>query len=218
MDKIISSRVFINLIESLSGINDLIYDPTYYGGGTHNNLSGQGMDPHVDFNLLEVPGIGTLHRRLNVIIYLNENWEARWGGSLDIHSDPWDPKNNKIKSIMPSLNKMVMFETTEKSWHGFNAVSNELPEKISRKSIAIYYYTKDRPAEECAPKHGTFYVPQFPNFDVLHERNEISTEAYNELTSTRDHSLSLLERQYERECILSSYAKDREHEIEQLSN
>jgi len=52
-----------------------------------------------------------------------------------------------------------MFETNEISWHGFPKIN--LPESErhrSRKSISIYLYTKDRPAEEIAPSHGTFYV------------------------------------------------------------
>jgi len=55
----------------------------------------------------------------------------------------------------------VIFETTETSWHGFRRI--HLPEDkkhLSRRSIAVYYYTKQRPAGEVAPDHSTVYVPR----------------------------------------------------------
>ncbi len=57
------------------------------------------------------------------------------------------------------FNRCVIFETSEHSWHGFERI--ELPEgkkRLSRKMLSIYLYTRDRPAKEIAPPHGTFYV------------------------------------------------------------
>jgi hypothetical protein len=100
-----------------------------------------------------------LHRRLNLIVYLNKDWKREWGGSLEIHSNPRRPAENQIRSFEPLFNRAVMFETNEHSWHGFPKI--ELPEgerHRSRKSISIYLYTRERPVEEVAPVHGTFYV------------------------------------------------------------
>ena len=152
----ISSAPFLELVSSLSGIPDLILDPKLYGGGTHENLHGQELDPHVDFNYDESQ---QLHRRLNLIVYLNKGWQEEWGGSIEIHSNPRRPKDNRIKSYLPLFNRCVMFETNEYSWHGFPRI-NLPPEMrhLSRKSLSIYLYTKDRPAHEIVPMHGTFYV------------------------------------------------------------
>ena len=152
----IGSKPFLDLVSRISGIPDLILDPKMYGGGTHDNQHGQELDPHVDFNYDEAQ---KLHRRLNLIVYMNKDWRSEWGGALEIHSNPRDPAANRISSYDPLFNRCVMFETNEHSWHGFPRIN--LPEDkqhLSRKSISIYLYTKDRPVEEIAPMHGTFYV------------------------------------------------------------
>ena len=51
VDDYVSSPEFARVMERVTGIQNLLYDPGYHGGGTHDNLSGQGMYPHVDFNL-----------------------------------------------------------------------------------------------------------------------------------------------------------------------
>jgi hypothetical protein len=152
----ISSAPFLEFMSRLSGIPDLILDPKMFGGGTHENCHGQELDPHIDFNYVEDH---SLHRRLNLIVYLNKHWKTEWGGAIEIHSNPRLPDENQIRAFDPLFNHAVMFETNEISWHGFPKIN--LPESErnrSRKSISIYLYTQDRPAEEIAPSHGTFYV------------------------------------------------------------
>jgi hypothetical protein len=153
---VIASPPFLEFVSRLSGIADLILDPKMYGGGTHDNQHGQELDPHVDFNYDEAQ---QLHRRLNLIVYMNHDWQSQWGGALEIHSNPRDPETNRIRSYDPLFNRCVMFETNEYSWHAFPKI-NLPPDKrhLSRKSISIYLYTKDRPAQEIAPMHATFYV------------------------------------------------------------
>ncbi|HEV2978983.1 MAG TPA: 2OG-Fe(II) oxygenase [Casimicrobiaceae bacterium] len=154
----INSVVFLNAMSKLTGIQDLIADKTLFGGGTHDNLSGQGLDVHVDFNIDERT---MLHRRINLIIYLNKEWEEAWGGAIELHSNPRDASVNETVSFLPLFNRAVIFETNEYSWHGFKRITLP-PDKqhLSRKSFSIYLYTKDRPAEEVLAPHTTFYVPQ----------------------------------------------------------
>jgi len=182
----IGSRPFLDLVSRISGIPDLILDPKMYGGGTHDNQHGQELDPHVDFNYDEAQ---RLHRRLNLIVYMNKEWRSEWGGALEIHSNPRDPATNRISSYDPLFNRSVMFETNERSWHGFPRIN--LPEDkrhLSRKSISIYLYTKDRPAEEIAPMHGTFYVQRpLPKHIVAgHTLTEADDENLQWLLTVRD--------------------------------
>lgn len=146
----------LDKISKMLGIPDLIFDDAMYGGGTHENLEGQELDPHVDFNYDQVHGY---HRRVNLLIYLNEEWSVDWGGAIQLHSNPWDWEGDSIKTFNCDFNRCVIFETNEYSWHGFERI--RLPEDkkgLSRKCISIYLYTKERPADEVAPPHGTFYA------------------------------------------------------------
>lgn len=155
LDDLVKSEAFLALVSKLTSISDLLYDPYYFGGGTHENRHGQDLDPHIDFNRHPVEA---WHRRLNLIVYLNPDWQADWGGNLEVHSDP-HALDNKIKAITPSFNRCVIFETNEISWHGFNRI--DLPAAHadkSRKSIALYFYTKTRPLEELGDTHSTIYV------------------------------------------------------------
>jgi len=163
LDDLIRTRQFLDFVGAVTGIADLRYDPHYFGGGTHENRDGQDLDPHIDFNRHPLE---PWHRRLNLIVYLNREWEDTWGGSLELHSDPRTP-GDRVEVVTPLFNRCVIFETTESSWHGFSSIT--LPDErkdLSRKSIALYFYTTDRPVEELGPTHSTIYVdrPLPPRF------------------------------------------------------
>src|SRR5579872_612000 len=192
--ELIASHPFLAFVSRLSGIPDLILDPKMYGGGTHDNRHGQELDPHVDFNYDEAE---QLHRRLNLIVYMNKEWRPEWGGALEIHSNPRDPGTNRIRSYDPLFNHAVMFETNEYSWHAFPKI--DLPggkRHLSRKSISIYLYTKDRPGEEIAPMHGTFYVqrPLAPRFVPGHTLSEQDIDEIRRLIGRRDHWIEVYQR------------------------
>jgi SAM-dependent methyltransferase len=185
LDDLVRSQGFLNWLSAATGIPDLLYDPWYFGGGTHENRHGQDLDPHVDFN--RHPEHGS-HRRLNLIVYLNHEWEDAWGGSLELHTDP-RASDNRITLVTPLFNRCVVFETTESSWHGFSRI--ELPEALrsrSRKSIALYFYTRERPAEELGPTHSTIYVdrPLPDHLRAGHVLSESDVETIRALLTRRD--------------------------------
>jgi len=155
LDDVLQTPDFLDLVGRITSIPGLLYDPWYFGGGTHESRNGQDLDAHVDFNRHPVQH---WHRRLNLIVYLNHEWQDGWGGSLQLHSDPRSPAD-RITTITPLYNRAVIFETTESSWHAFPPIA--LPEDLrglSRKSIALYFYTNERPVEELAGTHSTIYV------------------------------------------------------------
>ena len=152
----LKSAVFLKLMSDLTGISDLLPDVNMFGGGTHENRHGQELDAHVDFNYDPQT---KLHRRLNLLVYLNREWDESWGGSIELHSNPRKPDENEISSFTPLLNRAVIFETNEYSWHGFQKIHLPADKRhLSRKSLSVYLYTKTRPQHEIVPEHGTFYV------------------------------------------------------------
>lgn len=196
LDRLFSSAEFLSLLADLTGIPDLLYDPDYVGGGTHENLSGQGLDAHVDFNYHPKTGF---HRRLNLLLYLNDEWRESWGGALELRLNPWlAADQDRVMSVLPLTNRCVIFETSERSWHGFRNIEKPEGRVISRRSIAAYFYTKERPASEAAPQHATVYVhPKLPEkFAAGYTLGESDVAYIRNLIDRRDRHMKFL---YERE-------------------
>lgn len=188
LDDVIQSREFLDLVGRITGIENLIYDPFYLGGGTHENRHGQALKAHIDFNYHPSE---RWHRRLNLIIYLNHEWDEAWGGMFDLYRDPHADATPVVR-VPPLFNRCVIFETNEKSWHGFDMI--ELPEEkrhISRKSIALYFYSTDRPQEEKAGRHTTHYVnAQLPQrLQSGHTLTESDMAQLRQLLAQRDGQL-----------------------------
>ncbi len=204
LDQMLRSAEFLAFTAGVTGIPRLLYDPEYAGGGTHENRHGQDLDIHVDFNYHPST---RYHRRLNLILFLNREWEADWGGVLELMKDPsLPPGENVTRGVLPIENRCVIFETTERSWHGFRAI-NLPPEKrhLARRSIAVYYYTRERPREQLAPSHGTIYVPSpMPEF----------VQAGHALTADEAHHLAV---QFARRDAQIRYLYERELEFSRIA-
>jgi Rps23 Pro-64 3,4-dihydroxylase Tpa1-like proline 4-hydroxylase len=187
----INSKPFLEQVSELTGIQDLIADATLFGGGTHENRDGQSLDVHIDFNVDERR---MLHRRLNLLVYLNKEWDSAWGGDIELHSDPRNQIANQVTSFKPLFNRAVIFETNEYSWHGFRRIALPPDKKhLSRKSISVYLYTKDRPAEEVVAPHTTFYVaaPMPDNITAGHTLSEEDVTQLKILMASRDGLLGM---------------------------
>ena len=64
-----------------------------------------------------------------------------------------------VKKIVPYFNKIVIFNTNDFSYHG-HPDTLKCPDNITRKSIALYYYSNGRPKEEVNLNlrfHNTIY-------------------------------------------------------------
>ena len=134
-----NSQPMLEFLEGLSAIQGLISDPYYVGGGYHEIGRGGKLGIHADFRIND-----RLHveRRMNVIIYLNEDWRDEWGGFLEL----WDR----------GMRAKVIFNTDADSYHG-HPDPLAVPEGVLRKSIALYYYTASRDIYKQVPNKGTIY-------------------------------------------------------------
>jgi len=146
----LNSGIFLRYLERLTGIRGLIADAHLRGGGLHQYLPGAVLRVHADFNRLPEWG---LDRRLNLLLYLNPEWREDWGGALEL----WDETMSAcVQGIAPLANRCVIFSTTSTSYHGIpDPIA--CPEGLTRRSLAMYYYSNGRPEHERNPRHSTLW-------------------------------------------------------------
>jgi len=137
----LNSQPFLEFLTDLTGIENLIPDPFFDGGGCHQIQPGGMLKIHADLN--KHPNT-KLDRRLNVLVYMNEDWHEEYGG----HFELWDTEmKGARRKILPLFNRMAMFSTTSNSYHGHPNLLPCPPDR-TRKSLALYYYTNGRPESE----------------------------------------------------------------------
>jgi Rps23 Pro-64 3,4-dihydroxylase Tpa1-like proline 4-hydroxylase len=132
--RLFNSALFLNAMSTAIGIDKLIPDPYFTGGGLNVTVPGGLLDVHVDGNYHDATG---LNRRVNVILYLNPGWQEGWGGEFGLYDETGE---NLVKKVSPLFNRLVIFDTHDKSYHGLPNPLN-FPESCTRKSIILYYYT-----------------------------------------------------------------------------
>jgi Rps23 Pro-64 3,4-dihydroxylase Tpa1-like proline 4-hydroxylase len=160
-----NSAAFLDFLKELTGIAALIPDPYFEGGGMHQIVRGGHLNVHVDFNRHPLTG---LDRRLNVLLYLNRDWQVQWGGAFELWSGDGE---QMVKRVPPLFNRLVVFSTTEISYHG-HPHPLACPEDRTRRSLALYYYSNGRPEEggSKAATHNTLWAGEERNGDESRSR------------------------------------------------
>ena len=148
----LSAPPFFAFLSHLTGIPDLLVDPALEGGGLHQTERGGFLNRHAE--------VASHHhkpnwrRRCNLILYLNEHWEDEWGGAIEL----WDADMTAcVTRIAPRLNHALIFNTTDVSFHGYPDALR-CPADVTRKSLALYYYTVD--AAPARRPRATNYRPR----------------------------------------------------------
>jgi Rps23 Pro-64 3,4-dihydroxylase Tpa1-like proline 4-hydroxylase len=153
----LNSRQFVLFLEELTGIESLIPDPYFIGGGVH--ISGQGdfLKIHADFNWHHKL---QAYRRVNALLYLTDEWYPEWEGAIEF----WDREMTRpVASALPLFNRLVVFSTGEHSNHG-PRVPNACPPDKYRKVLNLYYYTSRREDGDMDDPHFTLYKPEASEF------------------------------------------------------
>lgn len=139
--RIMNSALFLKTMGAKLDIPKLMPDPYFSGGGLNATSKSGLLDVHVDGNYHDASG---LNRRVNALLYLNPGWSESWGGEFGLYDTSGE---TCIKKVAPIHNRLVVFETHDKSFHGLPDPIN-FPENEPRRSIILYYYTKaERPKE-----------------------------------------------------------------------
>ncbi len=147
LKKSLFNEDFYRWVSEITGIKDVFITDDYMGAGLHQGVNGSFLDVHIDFNIHHIKNV---HRRLNMLIYLEKNWQESCGGHLEM----WNADMTRCeKMVLPAFNRCVIFETNEISYHGYAKIS--IPENITRKSFFAYFYTDER--EDAVPYHDTVF-------------------------------------------------------------
>lgn len=126
---------------------DVFIDPDFVGGGLHRGGRGSFLDMHVDFGVH--PAHPRWMRELNLLLYLNEGWEAAHGGHLDLRNS----QTGATASIEPRFNRLVVMLTQGHTFHGYRRI--DFPEGRFRLSIAAYAYSLAREDGELKDRAST---------------------------------------------------------------
>ena len=144
------SPEFVAYLSRLTGIEDLMPDWSMDGGGLHQTLRGGHLNIHADFSTHHTHEDWA--RRVNILLYLNTEWDENWGGQLEL----WDRDMSQVQGrVTPRGNRMLVFTTSDISFHG-HPDPLVCPPDQARRSMALYYFTK-----EAAPvRRSTDYRPR----------------------------------------------------------
>lgn len=167
--RILNCSHFLMAMSERFEIPKIIPDAYFTGGGLNVTRTGGLLDVHVDGNYHDATG---LNRRLNALVYLNPRWQENWGGEFGIYDE-----NGEVclKQVAPLFNRLVIFDSHDKSFHGLPAPLN-FPEGELRRSILLYYYTKDpRPDSQVSIKepHSALWKKR-----EFHDKRGNKTRAY----------------------------------------
>jgi Rps23 Pro-64 3,4-dihydroxylase Tpa1-like proline 4-hydroxylase len=167
----LNSPITLSFLEELTGIKGLIPDPKFIGGGYHKILRGGKLAVHADYN---VHPETKLHRRINLLVYLNQNWQEEWGGHLELWSKDL---SHRTHNILPIFNRAVIFNITDDAYHGHPQPLN-CPENEARYSLALYYFTEERPDNEKNFEHSALW--QFPEENKINNNLDEVFQLTNE--------------------------------------
>jgi len=149
------SNDFIESIKSMTGIKNLYPDYGLHGGGLHIHGRGGNLNIHKDYSIH--PRL-KMQRKLNLIVYMSDDWDPTWGGGLELWSNNSETNRPEelVKTIEPKFNRAILFDTTQDSWHGLPKPLT-CPDGNYRKSLAVYYLTDVN--ENTEQRYRALFVP-----------------------------------------------------------
>jgi hypothetical protein len=131
----LQSDRFVRFLDALTGFEGLVRDDSLEGGGLHQSIAGGYLNMHADFTAH--PQRRDWRRRVNLLLYLNDDWNEEWGGQLELWSK--DMKQCE-RAVSPLRNRAVIFTTDVDSFHG-HPEPLACPPDRARRSLALYYFT-----------------------------------------------------------------------------
>lgn len=177
-DGLFADPAFVVLLRHVTDIPTLEFDEHLHGAGLQTYGAGGKLDLHLDYSLHPISG---KERRLNLLLYLNREWDtAAYGGALELRG-----QSGARAEVAPLFNRMLLFETTDASWHG---VPRPLtcPDAMSRDSLACYYVSQPRP--NATPRFKAQFVRSYREEEEEEEEDAAFDAWYDSLLRTRPYA------------------------------
>ena len=175
LSEIVADKAFIQSLEETFGIRNIELDTTMYGAGLHNHATDGFLCTHLDY---EINPVTHRKRWLNLIIYLNDDWNTDYNGDTEL----WNENHTTcVKRVYPEFNKALIFRTDNNSWHG---VSRKIkcPLDTSRKTIAFYYVSVDEyEITENTRTKARFYHPDHPELCEIRQKRLLTPLDYESI-------------------------------------
>jgi Rps23 Pro-64 3,4-dihydroxylase Tpa1-like proline 4-hydroxylase len=149
--EIVDSESFRDFISTVTGVNNLLSDPTHKLAGAHRTPPGGYTKIHRDFEVH--PDTGLFHR-VNLLVYLNRDWPDSYGGSLEL----WPSDMSAVgRRVIPRFNTMVLWETHGGTLHGLPDPVTCPPNRM-RLSVVSYYYTKEHRSAAAGERRARYWA------------------------------------------------------------
>jgi len=185
--EVLASDRFTAWLSDLTGFDQLQADTSLDGGGLHRSYRNGFLNVHADFTAHHQ--IDNWRRRINLLLYLNAEWQPDWGGELEF----WSADMARCETrVAPLGNRMLLFTTDETSYHG-HPEPLQFPDGVARQSLALYYFTEEtnplakptdyraRPGDG-ARKYGIYLDKKaLAAYDVVKRKFKMSDAALNRL-------------------------------------
>ena len=137
--QLLESEEFVTKISSVCG-KRVYLDPTRNFWGVHKYTAGDKLDIHLD---AAIHPMTQQKKYITFGLYLSSNWKDEYGCQLEIWRGDSSKIYEKVDSIAPVFNRMIIFTNTDVSWHG-NPESVQCPLDSQRIFITISYLADHR--------------------------------------------------------------------------
>lgn len=162
---VFNSFTFLLFLEGLTGLTELVPDPSFRGCGLHSTGRGGKLMIHTDAS--RHPN-RKCDQMLNMLLFINKDWKEEYGG----HFEMWDIKGKKcVKKVAPIYNRLVIFNTGTNTYHGHPHPLN-CPENMRRNSLSVYYYVIGRPKDKNYERNSSlvmWHPTQKDEFEYINE-------------------------------------------------
>tara|TARA_B100000519_G_C14221298_1_gene427690 strand:+ start:338 stop:1114 length:777 start_codon:yes stop_codon:yes gene_type:complete len=139
----INSDDFCKKLEQMTGISGLLPDShNEIGHWAGLRIMNKGSYQLIHSDARLHPHLG-IEKKLTLVGYFNENYDSKDEGCTEIWNDDMSKCIDKVE---PLFNRVLLFENTEKSYHGVPLVNNY------RKSFLASFLLKDDNFNETRPK------------------------------------------------------------------